>query len=107
MSAALLESEQQAYDLVSRIGINRAERVLTQLTNRIQRRIYRANQEVIGAFFDDGCIRKSPWEIELNYQLKLGLTLMNTDGPSQAKARIFRRIEERKARLAARKSLYT
>jgi hypothetical protein len=96
-TVTLLPNEQRAKDFVSRIGIERAERLLTMVCNRVERRIRMANSQVIGQFFDDSCIKKYEWEVTLTYELKMGLQLLNTDTPAKARERIVARRKARKA----------
>ncbi|MCF2903086.1 hypothetical protein L1267_22205 [Pseudoalteromonas sp. OFAV1] len=103
----LLPSEQYALDFVLRIGRERATRLLELVTGRISRRIRVGNEKSFGQFLDESCIRKAPWEVELTYQLKMGLQLSNTDTPAAAHERILKRIAERKERAALRRQSKT
>ena len=95
----LLPYEQRAKDFVLRIGIERATRLLELASGRIDRRVRKANEQSFGQFFDWGCIKKAPWEVNLIFELKMGLGLTNTDTPAKAHQRT---IAQRKAqRLAA------
>ncbi len=87
----LLASEKAALELVRRIGDDRAQRLLSRITTRIQRRIDKANRECLGQFFDSTSIAKADWEVTLDYQLKLGLNLNDNDTPEKAHQRILER----------------
>lgn len=92
----LLASEKAALELVRRIGTDRAQQLLSRITARIQRRIDKANRECFGQFFDSGSIIKADWEVNLSYQLKLGLSLNDDDTPEKAHQRILERRQRQR-----------
>lgn len=99
----LLPIEQRAKEFVSSIGIPRATRLLELLCSRIERRIRIANAQCFGQFFDEGCIKKAPWEVDLIFELKMGLSLNNTDTPAAAKTRITARRKAQREAAAKRR----
>ena len=103
----LLDSEQGAKDFVLLIGMTRANRLLELVCSRINRRIHVANESCFGQFFDDACIVKASWEVDLIYKLKLGMTLLNTDTPADARARIIARRKSQREAAALRRSQTT
>lgn len=92
----LLASEVKAKALVQKIGFVRATNIVNSLCARIERRIERANEGMFVTFIDNSCVRKSEWETDLLYQLKLGLMLTDYDSPLKARARILERRKLRK-----------
>ncbi len=96
----LLKNEQQASDLVSKIGLVRAKRLLTALSNRKARRT-KALPDCVGFLSHNYQVSKQ-WEIELAYKLKLGIMITdNSNSPQAARQRNLERRRKRKeARLA-------
>jgi len=100
---SLLKNEQIAKDFVIKIGEKRATRLLNLVTSRIARRIRKGNEQMFGQFLTEDCVRKAPWEVNLTYNIKMGLSLTDTyNTPIAAKQRIASRIAERNARRALR-----
>jgi len=100
----LLESEVKAKSFVLKVSRERALSVLDKVCSRIQRRIERANKDMIVKYIDDSCVRKADWEVELIYQLKLGLMLTDNNSAQAARERIIaRRLKQKELRLAANK----
>lgn len=94
---ALLASEQVAKNLVVRIGRDRASRLLKAITRRIQRRITAANSGCVTMIFDNTNIRRQPWEVNLIFNLKMGLSLTDYENtPEKARARNLARHQARK-----------
>lgn len=85
----LLPDEQAAKSFVENTGVKRSARLLTAVSNRIQRRI-------VAAKIDSIYIRKSPWEVELIFNIKMGLQLLNTDTPQKARERNLARRNAKK-----------
>ena len=96
--SCLLPYEKEAKAFVLNTGLDRANKLLTAICNRIDRRITIANNQMCSGFIDNTCVRKSHWEIEMISLLKMGLQLLNTDTPDAAKQRILERIKARKAK---------
>lgn len=96
---SLYPSEQAALDFVTRIGIIRANRILSLIAKRIERRATK------GRFFTLDFVRREPWEVDLMHQLKIGLMLSDTDSPYAAHQRILARIAQRNAQAQAKKSM--
>lgn len=93
---ALLPTELFARDLVLRIGRNRALRVIDSLSRRTDRRVRHCDMSGAAFLFTSASIRRSQWEVELFYQLKLGIMLTDTDNtPEAARARITQRRAQR------------
>lgn len=95
----LLPSEQEASDFVSRIGLDRAYRLLEKLTRRFDRRYARACAESF-APINREWVRSTPFELELSHRLKIGIAL-NDDyfTPHAAHQRIIaRRLAQKEAR---------
>lgn len=102
---ALLRSEQEAKDFVDRIGTKRATRLLCAITARIKRRIDIGNRGAVGFRYDEYSIRVTELERTLMYQLKMGLTLLDTyNTPVAAKKRILERIAKRNEKERRRKA---
>ena len=101
MTMELLPNQQAAKEFVLRITTERAKRILTQISNRIQRRIETANASCQWAVMDNTNIRTSPLERELIARIKLGMQLTSTDTPTKARQRNLKRFAERKARRKA------
>jgi hypothetical protein len=102
----LLPNEQQAKDFVLKIGQKRSERLLDLVCGRIKRRADKGNAQNPTMYFTESNVRKAQWEIDMEYNLKMGLTLTDDyNTPVAAKARIAARIaarnERRKERLSA------
>lgn len=96
----LLKSEQAAKDFVEKIGISRSARLLNLIGDRILRR--QSKPASIGQFVCDH-VRIAPWERELMFNLKMGLSLLNDENtPDAAHRRILERIAQRRARHSAR-----
>lgn len=98
----LLQAEQVAYNFIASIGEQRANRLLTMVCNRIDRRIKNANKKASLAIINNTCVRTEEWETNLMHNIKLGLTLHNTDSPEKARQRNLQRRAERKAQLLQR-----
>ncbi|MBB1390161.1 hypothetical protein H5185_12130 [Shewanella sp. SG44-6] len=96
-NVSLLPCEQIAKLFVINIGIQRAHRLLDLVTNRIKRRIDAGNAKSFGQFLDESCIRRSPWEVDLMFNIKMGLSLTDDyNTPAAARGRILKRISDRK-----------
>ena len=99
----LLPSEQEAKDLVVRIGQQRADRILSALTRRFDRRYNKACDASMVPINPEW-IYRSELEVNLTFKLKMGLQLTDDyNTPCAAKLRIKKRLEERQARRAARR----
>lgn len=95
----LLSNEQQAKDFVSMIGQLRATRLLNLVCGRIKRRADKGNAENPIMYFSESNVRKAQWEIDLEFNLKMGLSLTDDyNTPCAAKSRIMARIAARNAR---------
>lgn len=92
----LLPNELKAKMFVELIGVDRAQRLLTAVTNRIERRVGKANKGM-NPIFTALNIRKSPWEIDIVHKLKIGLILNCSDSPAAARKRNLERRALRKA----------
>ncbi|MEI8659392.1 hypothetical protein [Vibrio sp. Hal054] len=98
----LLPSEQQAYDFVKRIGLERAQRILASICRRFDRRYDKACDSNLVPINREW-IRRTELEVELTHRLKIGMTLVDdSNTPEAAHQRILERIEARKARRAGR-----
>lgn len=98
---SLLKNEQEALDFVESIGQSRAHKLLTLITNRISRRIKKANEGCCGLVITESSVRTANWEVELIHKLKMGLCLADDSNTmSAAKARNVKRIAERRAKRA-------
>lgn len=98
---SLLKNEQQAKDFVESIGQTRTRRLLDLITNRIARRIVKANEGCSGLVITESSVRRADWEVELIHKLKMGMMLTDTyNTQSAAKARNIKRIAERRAKRA-------
>lgn len=99
----LLPNEQMASDLVERIGLDRAYRLLDKITNRFDRRYKRVCDASFNPI-DRGAVRVTPIELELTFILKLGIGINDTyNTPAAAAARVKARLEERKAKRLAKR----
>lgn len=99
MGTSLLPNELAAKTLVIKIGNERATRLLELLTARIRRRINVGNSKSFGQFLDESCVRKSQWEVDLIFNLKMGLSLTDTyNTPAAARERLLKRVAERNQR---------
>ncbi|MFT5724496.1 MAG: hypothetical protein ACI9JN_001615 [Bacteroidia bacterium] len=88
----LLTDEQRAKEFVLGINRERAYRLITAICARIERRIYKANTVSTSKNFDWGNIKKSAWETDLIFKLKMGLQLTDTyNTPEAARKRILQR----------------
>lgn len=95
---SLLKNEQAAKELVNRIGVMRANKIINAIGDRIERRIKLANLDAIGWQLDNSSIRKTPAEVDLMAMLKLGCMLLDTRYDTDAAhQRILARIAKRKA----------
>ena len=95
----LLADDQKAKKFVLSIGLGRANRLLTMVVARIQRRVDIGNEECPSMFFNVGNVRVAQWEIDLIHSLKRGISITDTyNTPIAAKARIAERIAARKAK---------
>jgi hypothetical protein len=98
---SLLKNEQQAKDFVESIGQTRTRRLLDLITNRIARRIVKANEGCSGLVITESSVRRADWEVELIHKLKMGMMLTDTyNTQSAAKARNIKRIADRRAKRA-------
>ena len=101
----LYRDEQEAKDFVLKLGQGRADRLSSAISRRIERRVFKANQDAPGMFFDGGSIRKADWEVSLIYKLKIGLMLTQAmDTPGDRRNRMFarRKASRERARLSER-----
>ena len=92
----LYRDEQEAKDFVLKLGQVRADRLLSAISRRIARRVFKANQDAPEMFFDGGSIRKADWEVSLIYKLRMGFMLTQTMDTA----------EDRKDRMLARRKAY-
>lgn len=100
----ILASEQKAADLVNRIGLARANRILDAIIRRFNRR-YQKACDAGGVPVNPEWIRRTPLERELEYQLKIGTSLVDDYfTPEAARARILARIAQRKAQQKAKRA---
>ena len=99
----LYRDEQEPKDFVLKLGQGRADRLLSAICRRIERRVFKANQDAPEMFFDGGSISKADWEVSLIYKLKMGLMLTQAmDTPGDRRNRMFarRKASRERARLA-------
>lgn len=81
-----------AKDFVLGIGITRTTRLLCAITARIKRRIDIGNRGAVGFCYDESLISVTEIESTLMFQLKMGLTLLDTyNTPDATKKRILAR----------------
>lgn len=93
----MLSSQDCAVALVSRIGVSRAYRLLAAITRRVDRRY---NALCLASFspMNREWVRRTPLEVTLMHQLKLGIALLDDfHTPSAARARIQARLAARRA----------
>lgn len=101
----LLAREKESYELVKRIGIKRANRILDSIVRRFERR-YKKTQRNSMSPLNPGWIRETELEITLKYKLKQGIALNdNFNTPAAAKKRIQERIARRNSQIAKRKAI--
>ncbi|MDK9793768.1 hypothetical protein [Vibrio sp. D431a] len=99
VSTELYPSEKEASDFVARIGLERAYRLLDKLSRRFDRRYKRACEQCF-APINREWVRSTPFELDLNHRLKLGIQI-NDDyfTPEAARKRIIaRRLAQKEAR---------
>ena len=94
MHEHLLPSEQHAKDFVAKYTAERCTRLLDALCRRFDRRFELAASNA-GVPINREWVRVTPFERELTFRLKMGLTLNNTDTPFKAKIRILKRMVAR------------
>lgn len=95
---SLLPEEQQAKAFVARIGDTRAQRILTSICKRIDRRIEKGNRHTFSNLFDRYSVRRTALEVSLMHKIKLGISLNDTYfTPVAARQRIIARIAKRNA----------
>lgn len=91
----LLPSEQQAAAFVRSIGIDRAERILSAIARRFDRRYAKACTESF-APINREWVKQTELEVELTHRIKLGLMLVDDyHTPKAAHARILKRLADR------------
>lgn len=99
----LLPREKLASDFVEKIGLPRANRLLTMLSKRFDRR-YKKMCSNSFSHVNPESVRQTSLEIQLTYDLKIGISINDTyNTPEAARNRTKARIEKRNARLQARK----
>jgi hypothetical protein len=101
----LLKSEQESLAFVQQIGLKRAHRILDLISHRKSRRLANANRESNGFIMDDLHLKVSAWERDLDFKIKMGLTLSNDDTPAKAHQRILDRRLKMKLELEAKRAL--
>lgn len=94
MAMTLLPNEQLAKDFVLKYSPQRCARVLDALCRRFDRRFHRAASEA-AVPINPEWVYTTAFEKELIHRIKLGLSLVDTDTPHQAKIRILQRIASR------------
>lgn len=105
VSLDLMPSEQMAVDFVSKIGIERAQRILDAICRRFNRRYQKACDENPLVPINPEWVRNTPLELDLTHRIKMGLTILDDyNTPYAAHQRILARIAKRNADRAARKA---
>lgn len=103
----LLDSEYESLVFVHKIGLERAERLLTLVGDRMQRRATRYNSKRV--YFDyayDAFSVAKDWETTLLHKLKIGIGLLDdSNSPYKARQRILERRAKQKAVVLKRKAL--
>ena len=101
----LMPSEQMAADFVSKIGIERAQRILDAICRRFDRRYQKACDKNPLVPINPEWVRNTPLELDLTHRIKMGLTILDDyNTPYAAHQRILTRIAKRNADRAARKA---
>lgn len=99
MTTTLLPNEQFAAEFVTNIGIDRAQNLLSKITERFERRYKKACNNSFSPV-ERGAIRVTEFEVELTHRIRIGLMLCDdSNNPEAARQRILeRRLQRRLTR---------